>query len=242
MSGKGGNSNITGDVGTLEFILSALYGRDDCGELAVRLIHRFGSFSGIFKATREELTEVDGITERAAAFFTYAGTAYVPALEREVTDVIDSEYALVLQAVSQYCGGNRDGMICLHIDDRNRVVFVETVDEQNFAVRAVGGAARFGAKKIALLRCCRNGEKPMVDGKMLQSVLRVAKALELLDAELVDYIEFRPFKFFSLRRAATGKVHTINVDNANEERYDKIEFAHLIAQYLENRKIKKPLK
>ena len=122
------------------------------------------------------------------------------------------------------------------------MVFVEPVDEQTFAVRAVGGAARFGSKKIALLRCCRNGEKPIVDGKILQSVLRVAKALELLDAELVDYVEFRPFKFFSLRRAATGKTHTINVENANKERYDKIEFARLIAEYLENRKTKKPLK
>lgn len=242
MNNKGGNSNITGDVGTLEFILGALYGRDDCGELAVRLIHRFGSFSGIFKATREELTEIDGITERAAAFFTYAGTAYIRALEREATDVIDSEYALVLQAVSQFCGGGRNGMICLHIDEHDRLVYVEHVDEQTFAVRAVGGAARFGAKKIALLRCCRRGEKPMVDGKMLQSVLRVAKALELLDAELVDYMEFRPFKFFSLRRAATGKSHTINADDANKEHYDEIEFSRLIAEYLDNRKTKKPLK
>lgn len=239
MSGKGGNSNITGDVGTLEYILGVLYGRDDCGELAVRLIHRFGSFSGIFKATREELTAIDGITERAAAFFTYAGTAYVRALERGATDVIDSEYALMLQAVSLFCGDGRKGMVCLHIDDRDRVVFVERVDERNFSACAVGGAARFGAKKIALLRYRNSGEKPMIDGKMLQSVLRVAKALELLGAELVDYIEFRPFKFFSLRRAATGKAHTINVDNADKERYEKIEFARSIAQYLDDRQNKK---
>lgn len=240
---NGGNdcSNVSSDVGTLEFILNALYGKD-CRELASALIRRFGSFFGIFKATREELLTIDGITERTAAFFTYAGSAYLRALEREATDIIDSEHALILQAITQFAADGWSGMSCLHIDERNRLVLAETVDEQSFAVRAVGGAARYGSKKIALIRCCRNGEKPMVDVSLLQSVMRVAAALELLDARLVDYIEFRPFKFFSLRRAATGSAEAVDAESASEERYPDIKLSPLIAKYLESRKTKRAKK
>lgn len=237
MSGRDGDSNLSSDVGTLEYILNALYG-GDCRDLAMLLIRRFGSFFGIFKATREELMSIDGITERAAAFFTYAGSAYLRALEREATDVLDSEYALVLQAITQFSAEGWRGMVCLHIDGRDRLVLAESVDEQNFAVRAVGGAARFGSKKIALLRCCHSGEKPMIDFGILPSVMRVAKSLELLDARLVDYIEFRPFKFFSLRRATTENIFIVDAENASKERYEDTEISSRIAEFIESRKTK----
>ena len=58
------------DINALELLLFFAIPRADTNPLAHKLLDRFGSLDGVFKASREELMEVDGIGENAALLLT----------------------------------------------------------------------------------------------------------------------------------------------------------------------------
>ena len=58
------------DINALELLLFYAIPRRDTNETAHRLLERFGSLDGVFSATLEELKEVEGIGENAAALLT----------------------------------------------------------------------------------------------------------------------------------------------------------------------------
>lgn len=58
------------DINALELLLFYAIPRRDTNEIAHRLLDRFGSLDGVFSAPAEELQEVDGIGENAAALLT----------------------------------------------------------------------------------------------------------------------------------------------------------------------------
>ncbi len=55
------------DLNALELLLFYALPRRDTNELAHHLLRRFGSLDGVFSASKEDLCEVDGIGEYAAA-------------------------------------------------------------------------------------------------------------------------------------------------------------------------------
>ncbi len=58
------------DINALELLLFYAIPRRDTNEIAHRLLDRFDSLDGVFSASAEELKEVDGIGENAAALLT----------------------------------------------------------------------------------------------------------------------------------------------------------------------------
>ncbi len=58
------------DINALELLLFYAIPRRDTNEIAHRLLDRFGSLDGVFSAPAEELQEVEGIGENAAALLT----------------------------------------------------------------------------------------------------------------------------------------------------------------------------
>jgi len=58
------------DINALELLLFYAIPRRDTNEIAHRLLDRFGSLDGVFSTPAEELREVEGIGENAAALLT----------------------------------------------------------------------------------------------------------------------------------------------------------------------------
>ena len=58
------------DINALELLLFYAIPRRDTNEIAHHLLERFGSLDAVFSAPVEELREVDGIGESAAALIT----------------------------------------------------------------------------------------------------------------------------------------------------------------------------
>ncbi len=68
----------------LELLLFYSIPRDDTNELAHRLLVRFGSLSGVFKASAKELLRVDGVGENTAVMIAAMGEAYARSAKESV--------------------------------------------------------------------------------------------------------------------------------------------------------------
>lgn len=219
------------DIGILDYILRALYDRE-CRAFAMKLIERFGSFGGVFGATREELMTVDGMTERAAAFFAFARPLLRQCVLRStaVKPKIDSECALAMYAVAVADEKKRRGY-CLLSDARSHVFRTFGIGED--PVRAiVGGACRSGAKKAAWLSCKPTGSAAP-DVERLFDIAKTVRALAAVDIEFVEYVEYSESGFFFLRRAVSGASDGSGAA-ACDDKYSPVpRFATLIEEYAE---------
>lgn len=210
---------IESDIGMLKFMLRALYGRD-CDGLADALIARFGSFNGIFRATHEELVAVRGITDRVASFFTFAKPAFRQALMRSAEGVrIDSESALVRYAMTFFMNAQSPCDYCLYLDAKDKIIRAERLTEADRVRETVGGACRYRAEKTALIYCDPAAAVPSPSARRLERLTDIIKALDILGIGFVDCIEYRPFKFFGLRRAAGGDARVVEAAESSFVRY-----------------------
>ncbi|MCH5166141.1 MAG: hypothetical protein J1G01_07045 [Clostridiales bacterium] len=209
------------DIEILKFILKALYGseRDD---LAWRLIERFGSVGDIFRATHEELTGVDGITDRVASFFTVVMPLNRQALLRSAAGIsLSSEAELVRFATVYFMNERNPFDACLFLDGKSRVICAERLIEEDRILEVISGVCRYGAVKLAWLRLEPHKEDRS-NARLLAKLdvfKKILPTLALTDTEFVDYIEYVPFEFFSLRRAFDGDENLHEMSHVKSEDY-----------------------
>lgn len=207
------------DIGMLRFILRALFNRD-CDGLETRLIERFGSLSGVFDATAEELACVSGMTERASAFFAFVRPAFRQALLREDrTARLCCETELARYALTFCMNKSLPGDYCLLLDGAHSLVRAHRLVEYDRTRDIVGCACRYRARRVIWLCHKPYATRPMPTAERLDAVLSVARSLDGLGMEFTEYFEYTPFKFFALSRATESDKPCVQITSARDLPY-----------------------
>lgn len=118
---KGGLESLT-DYETIELILSLAIVRKDVKPLAKKLLEKFGSFSSLLDAGREELMSIHGMGPGAVTVLhlvKQSSTKYLQGKSREKT-VLSSPSALI-----DYCSAAMVGLK----DEEFRVIFLNSKNE-----------------------------------------------------------------------------------------------------------------
>ena len=109
------------DIGILQFCLKVLYEHEN-DDLAWRLVKRFGSVSGIFSASHEELMQIDGMTDRVATFFTVMRPLWRQAQLRAVKGLtLMTEREIAEYAAVYFMNEYNPTDVCVCLDKKYRV-------------------------------------------------------------------------------------------------------------------------
>lgn len=208
------------DIEILRFCLNIFCERES-DKLAMRFVDRFGSISGIFSASQDELMQIDGVTERIAAFFTVMRPLQRQAQLRNVNVKLTSQHDCTAYAAVYFLGAYGLSEVCVCLDKNNKIISVEQLENADSAREIAAIACMNNAKKIVLLRLDprlkRKRVLPLPDTQRL--LIKIARLLSAIDVELVDYIEYRQRSFFSLRRAVSGDIGVYNIKDADSNVY-----------------------
>ncbi len=219
---------VAGDIATLDYILTALYGHK-CDGLAQRLTERFGSLRGIFRATKAELVAF-GLTDRIASFFCFIDPCYRRALLSEVRDLRIVSERDIVKLTAAYFSGIYTPTDCLFCLDRDgKVLRIERITDDPVA-HIIGAVCRSNGVKAAWARLCPHAIEPSTDVKRLKQLSEVAQGLQAVGAGLIDYIEYTPYRFIALGRAMKFDRER-GIDSASDEPYSS-EAADILADYL----------
>lgn len=113
----------------LEFILFHTVPRKDTNELAHLLIDKFGSFSGVFDASVEDLASVKGLTENSA----YLLKSIIPisraySIDKQQNHAVLSKLSDVSSFYKSYfVNRNSESLYAIYLDINNRVISVVNV-------------------------------------------------------------------------------------------------------------------
>lgn len=113
----------------LEFILFHTVPRKDTNELAHLLIDKFGSFSGVFDASVEDLASVKGMTENSA----YLLKSIIPisraySIDKQQNHAVLSKLSDVSSFYKSYfVNRNSESLYAIYLDINNRVISVVNV-------------------------------------------------------------------------------------------------------------------
>lgn len=209
------------DIGILQYCLKVLYEHDN-DELAWRLIERFGSVSGIFGASHEELMLIDGMTDRVATFFTVMRPLQRQAQLRAVKGLtVSSQRELAEYAAVYFMNEYNPTDVCVCLDKKNKIICAERLGKEERVREIAALACRRNAQKIAIIRL-----EPRLNNKTVlplpekqKLLIKIAKLMSTLGIEFVDYAEYWQSCCFSLRRAVSGDIGVYHVYDADGQRY-----------------------
>lgn len=196
------------DYEVLEILLTFALRRIDTKPLAKELLRSFGSMSGVFDASKEDLQRIIGIGPRAAQLV---------ALVKEVAAcylrdrLVRADVLQTPDAVTDYCrlllaGRKNESMHVLFMNERNAVLgdmtlFEGTTDEvAGYPRRIAEEALSRGASGIILVHNHPSGRvQPSAEDKALTD--RVLGALQTVEVRLLDHLVVGREGYYSFREA-----------------------------------------
>ncbi len=200
------------DINALELLLFYAIPRRDTNEIAHRLLDRFGSLDAVFAAPVEELCEVDGIGESAAALITL-----IPEImkkshlskSREIRQIRSSEDAGAY--LLPYFMNERDEVVYLLCLDSKRAVICCTEMGRGVVNTVDANIRRIVEKALKVRACSVIIAHNHPDGIALPSreddvfTRALYNALETVGIRLEDHIIVADEDYISV--ADTGMLH-----------------------------------
>lgn len=190
----------------LEFILFHTIARKDVNDLAHALIERFGSFSGVLDASRDDLKKVSGVSDVTATFLNALPSIFRAYQEDKTAMGVIFED---ITQVGDYLSGLFVGrsvetviLICLNLKNKliaSRVVAVGSVGHVALPVRkVVETALSVGAVSVAIAHNHPNGYALPSSGD-ISATRQLQDALTPLGIELVDHVVVNEDDYTSMR-------------------------------------------
>ena len=179
----------------LELLLYYCIPRKDTNPIAHELLHTFGSLTGVFEATVEELIKVPGISHNAATFLNliHQTGRYYQVKRAEVGDILRTVTECAEYLAARFYGRENETVFLLCLDAKCKVLGCKMVGEgsvnsANVPVRRlVEIALNTNATTVILAHNHPSGVAIPSD-EDIQTTLRVARAMAAVEITLADHI------------------------------------------------------
>lgn len=199
------------DHNVLELLLFYAIPRQDTNVLAHRLMNAFGTLSGVFSATPEELMQVEGIKENAATLIRLVSESarrylmFMPG--KEV--ILNSVKKVGAYFVPRFLNCRNEVMYMACLDPNDRVIDCSIIQEGNM------DHIQIDMRKILTNVLTKNADKVIIahnhlNGLPLPSLADkettryLYEMLQKVDVELMDHIIVAKGEYLSM--AATGSL------------------------------------
>lgn len=192
-----------GDKELIRYILNVGYNaaRDS---IADELFKRFGSLSGIFTATLEELTSM-GVSERIGFFLSFISALSRVAQLREMDVNVNLSEKEALQFASTLFMNNNVEQDYLLISNRDGTLkYAFKLGEKQYR-DVIGLSCRHEADDVIWICNKPRNEHPMPSYTKLYSIELVMLVFRQVGIHLIDYLECGHNNSYSLRRTLSGK-------------------------------------
>lgn len=179
----------------LELLLYYCIPRKDTNPIAHELLHTFGSLTGVFEATVEELVKVPGISYNAATFLNliHQTGRYYQVKRAEIGDILHTVTECAEYLVARFYGRENETVFLLCLDAKCKVLGCKMVGEgsvnsANVPIRRlVEIALNTNATTVILAHNHPSGVAIPSD-EDVQTTLRVSRAMAAVEITLADHI------------------------------------------------------
>ncbi len=198
---RDGDLDAFSDIEILETLLSFVIPQRNTNPLAHRLLDRFGSLLGVFRAERAALYEVSGMTRAAAELF---GVLTVVCLWNGAPQMRIAGHADAAAFFgSVYLGGAHDGTRVAYLDGGFGLIAVEKLAGLDDPKPIIGSVCRYSARYVIVSRR-EEGLFP-VRFESAERVARLAETLRSVDARLLDCFVFTDCGYYALSGAPAAQ-------------------------------------
>ena len=196
------------DVEALELLLYYAIPRRNTNEVAHRLLQRFRDLPGVLDASAEELAQVDGIGENAAALICLIrelDRRYLTA-RRRVGETLTSSEEVGEYLLPLFRYRREEVAVLLCLDSASRVISARVLGEGsgtrvNLSARdVVDTALREKAVRAVLAHNHLSGTA-LPSRADVESTERLRSAMELIGVELIDHLIFSDGDYVSMRES-----------------------------------------
>lgn len=197
------------DIEILETLLSFVVPQRNTNPLAHRLLDRFGSLIGVFRASRDELYAVSGMTRNAAELL---GILTVICLWNGAPQIRLAGHADAAAFFgAMYLGGASDGTRVAYLDGGFGLAAVEKLAGLDDVKPIVGSVCRYSANYVIVSR--RESGLFPANFEPTENTARLAETLRSVGARLLDCFVFTDCGYYTLSdsRRARGTLEYIFV-------------------------------
>lgn len=192
----------------LELLLFYCIPRKDTNPIAHSLLEKFGSLTGVFGASLEELESVPGITRNAATFLTMIPqvSRYYQVKRAQTGDILRTIDQCGRYLVPRFSGRDNETVFLLCLDAKCKVLCCKLVGEgsvnsASIPVRRVVEIALHANATTVILAHNHPSGLALPSADDIETTMRLARAMEAVEITLADHIVVSDEDFVSLAQS-----------------------------------------